>query len=132
MAKLRLNLSHRDIIMKKIISVTIDDVEYIKDNYSKNNRVLQIFYNFIKRNKNYITFISYKDHSIDDYTNHMYLKNCELHSLNSQSFCRFLNDGSRFDYNLDFHIDGVKMNYETWKIKIRKYKLLNLKIQNDV
>lgn len=130
MAKLRLHLlnDRNEIIMKNIIKVVIDDVEFNKDDYkSKDSRVLGSFYNFVKRNKNKINYISYRNHSIDDYINYMYLKDGKLHCETSQAFYRLYGTFKlEFVKNDNYYLEGEKLNYDDWKRKIRKYKLQKL------
>jgi hypothetical protein len=134
MAKLRLQIPGKnEIIMKNIIKVIIVDIDFNKDDYkAKDSRVLSNFYNFIKRNKNKITYISYREHSIDDYIVHMHLKDCEFHCDFEQAFYRLY---GTFQLNFDntyknYYLNGIKLNYDDWKRKIRKIKLEKLNVNN--
>ena len=132
MAKLRLNFAYNEIIMSKIISVIINDVEFKKSDYIKNiiggGRVIQEFYIFVKRNKEHISFISYKIHNSDDHINCLHLKNCKLHNLNDKALRHIYGE-----FELDsgyYYIDGEKLTYKDWKQKIRTIKLKTL--NNDI
>ena len=125
MAKLRLNFAYNEIIMSKIILVIIDGVEFKKSDYN-NGRVIQEFYNFIKRNKEHIIFISYKSHNSDNYINCMHLKNCKLNNLNNKAFKHVFDEFETGSY----YIDGKKLTYKDWKQKTRTIKLK--KLNNDI
>ena len=110
------------IIMSKIISIIIDDIEFKRSDYV-NSRVTQNFYNFIKRNSNEITYISYKEHNSDDHMFLMYLKDGKLHSTQSLAFCRVPSD---FNFFSGYYINGEKLEYSIWLKKSRKLKLENI------
>lgn len=117
MAKLRLQIERRnhniEIIMKNIISIIIDDIYYQKSDYCKiNSRVTQEFYNFIKRNKNLISYISYTE---SDNVIYLYLKNGKIHREDGTAFLNY------------YYLNGNQLSYEEWKQKIRKIKLEKLK-----
>lgn len=134
MAKLRLQIAGRnEIIMKNIIKIIIDGIEFHKDDYkSKDSRVLGNFYNFIKRNKNKITYISYREHSIDEFVTHMHLKDCKFHCDFEQAFYKLY---GAFQLNFwtsdNYYLDGEKFEYDNWKRKIRKIKLEKLDMNNS-
>ena len=125
MAKLKLELAHREIIMKKIITITIDGVEFYKSKYEKNARVLQLFYFFIIRNKNEISYITYKDHSYDEYVNHLHLKAGKLHCEYECAFYRTVNQ-LNIDLDESYYLGGEKISSFEWKKKIRKIKIKNI------
>jgi hypothetical protein len=135
MAKLRLKLSHYEIIMSKIIIVVINNVEFKKSDFitntkpsdkgwkSSNTRIIQEFYNFIKRNQEYINFISYKIHSLDDQIYFLYLKNGKIHNLDGPAiYQKYKNDIFLGNY----YIDGEKIEYKQWQKKTRAIKLKTL------
>jgi len=114
-------MANRAIIMSKIISIIIDNIEFKRSDYI-NSRVTQNFYNFIKRHSNEITYISYKEHNSDDHIFIMYLKDSKLHSTQSSAFYR--SDESNFFNN--YYINGEKLEYSIWLKKSRKLKLENI------
>lgn len=127
MAKLKLEIvKYHMIIMRKIVSVTIDGVEFKKSEYAGNSRVLQIFYNFVKRNKYLITFICYKDHSVDEYDIHMYLKNCKLHCEFGQAYYRLYFDDT-ISSSDNYYLDDEKLDFAEWKQRLRKIKLKKIR-----
>lgn len=131
MAKLRLKLAGIEIIMSKIISVTIDNVEFKKSVYysQSSSRVIQIFYNFIKRNPDEITLIIYKLHNSDDHVYFMHLKNGKIHNINGKA-CYFKFNSIETEYTLDrnggYYIDGEKIEYNQWLKNSRRIKLEKL------
>lgn len=129
MAKLRLTLdavTNREIVMKDIINVIIDGVDYRKSDYTNgHSRVLQNFYMFVKRHKEKITTICYKHHGSDDYLCFIYLKDGKLHSLTDYAICDVMLGNSYKQGN--YFVDGERLDFIEWQKKIRKYKLENLK-----
>ncbi len=143
MAKLRLDIpsksvpKSREIIMSKIISVTIDNILFERSTYhtihknqghNKKSRVVQEFYLFIKRNKHKISCICYKDHNLDECVNYLHLKNCEMHNESREAFYRIWNNHSvNFPGLENYYLNGERLEYKDWLIKIRKIKLLQLR-----
>ena len=131
MAKLRLQIERRngniEIIMRNIISVIIDGIEFKKNNYVSGGRITGEFYSFVKRNRNKISFISYTEHSIDDYMNHIYLKECRLHCEFGEAYQRFSLSNPRVRLSSDnYFLNGEKLSYRDWIFKLRKIKLQRL------
>ena len=130
MAKLRLQIENEngniEIIMRNIISIVIDGIEFKKSSYVSGGRITGEFYSFIKRNRNKITFISYRQHSIDDYINHIYLKDYKLHCEFEQAFQR-LHNGIRLNYrDGNYYLNGNKLTHKEWLLRLRKIKLKRL------
>jgi len=127
MAKLRLQIEKKngnlEIIMRNINYLIIDGVEFRKDDYVTGSRVTQEFYSFVKRNKNKITFISYREYSIDDYASQIYLKDSKLHCEFDQAYQR-LHNGTII--NGEYYLNGNKFIYKEWLLKLRKIKLERL------
>jgi len=127
MAKLRLNIAKKEIIIKKIISVTIDNIQFDKKDYMINSKVIQYFYNFIHRNINNITFISYTN-SWDDFVYHIYLKENKIHNENDEAFYRIYNGCRKFDrIESNYFINGERMSHYNWLKISRKIKLDKLR-----
>ena len=76
MPKLRLEIGTREILMKDIINVTIDGVEYRKSMYMDENdtRIIQGFYHFVKKFKEKITSICYSHFGSKDYICFIYFE----------------------------------------------------------
>ena len=130
MAKLRLQIEKKngnlEIIMRNIISIVIDDVEFKKTSYVSGGRITGEFYSFIKRNKNKVTFISYREYSIDDYVNQIYLKDGKLHCEFDQAFQR-LHNGTMINFrDGNYYLNGDKLTYKEWILRLRKIKLQKL------
>lgn len=129
MAKLRLQIENEkgnlEIIMRNINYLIIDGIEFRKDDYVTGSRVTQEFYNFVKRNKHKITFISYRQHSIDDYVNKIHLKNGKLHCEFEQAYQRLFN-GYMLNLNGYYYLEGKKFTHKEWLLKLRKIKLERL------
>lgn len=123
MAKLRLNMGRREIIMSKIIFVIIDNVEYKKSDYT-DSRSLQNIYMFIKRHKDDITFMCYKEHNHDEWVNYLHLKDGKIHNLDGKAYyTKFYNK----DCNLgSYYIEGEILEYDEWLKKSRYAKLSKL------
>ena len=127
MAKLRIKLAGIEIIMSKIISVTIDNIEFKKSVYysQSSSRVIQIFYNFIKRNSDEINLIIYKLHNSDDQVYFMHLKNGKIHNINGKA-CYFKFNNIDTEINGGYYIDGEKIEYNQWLKNSRRIKLEKL------
>jgi hypothetical protein len=126
MPKMRLYIEKYSIIMKKIDRVIIDDIEFVKDDYkTKESRILTGFYNFVKRNKDKISFISYKEDDQNNFTYYMHLKNCKLHNENDEAIYRFCgNEREKKDpWYRSYYLEGERLDYNKWIIKLRKIKL---------
>lgn len=132
MAKLRLQIERKngniEIIMKNIISIVIDDIEFKRSSYVSGGRVTGIFYSFVKRNRNKIAFISYTDYSVDDYVNHLHLKDYKLHCEFGEAYQRFSKSMISLTSltNNNYFLDGEKLTYKEWNLKLRKIKLQKL------
>lgn len=126
MPKMRLQIAGLEIVLRKIISVTIDEINFKKDDYcAKDSRVLVGFYNFVRRNKENISYICYKDHKESDYVICALIKNCKLHS---EDFPAFVKKYDNFFLDFDsFYLDGQKLNFSEWRKKSRRLKLEKLK-----
>lgn len=127
MSKLRLKIYPYDIIAKKIISVQIDDILLLKENFTLNSKVTQYFYNFIKRNINRninrVTFISYKEHNDEEQVVYLYIKEGLLHSFDNEAYRIILNDKIISGY---YFVNGHKIKYDDWLKFSRREKLKNL------
>lgn len=125
MAKLRLHVAGLEIVMRKIISVTIDGINFKKEDYkSKDSRVLVGFYNLIRRNKDCISHICYKDHEESDYVICAFLSNCKLHSEDFPAYIRRY--GDIYSGGV-YYLDGNRLEFSDWLKKSRRYKLERLK-----
>ena len=129
MPKMRLNIldiGFREILMKDIISVVIDGVEYRKSHYMDENdsKIIQGFYNFVKKFKEKITYICYKHHGSKDYLCFIYLEDGKLHSLSDYAICDVML-GSDFKQGAYF-VNGKRLDFPEWQKKVRKIKLERL------
>ena len=135
MAKLRLQIERKngniEIIMRNIISIIIDGVEFRKSSYVSGGRITGIFYSFIKRNRNKISFISYRDYSIDNYINDIYLKDYKLHCDFGEAYQRYSISMPRMSLD-NYYLEGNKIEYDDWRRKIRKYKLQKLSLDEQI
>lgn len=126
MAKLRLDLlKYREIIMKDIISVIIDDIKYIKNDYiTEDTRTIQNFYYFVKKNKEKITFLCFKNHGSDDFLEYIYMKDGKLHNICDYAIYSLYVSANHKHGN--YYINGERLEFTEWQRKVRKTKLQNL------
>ena len=126
MPKLRLEIGTREILMKDIINVTIDGVEYRKSMYMDENdtRIIQGFYHFVKKFKEKITSICYSHFGSKDYICFIYFEDGKLHSLTDYAICDVML-GSDYKQGMYF-IKGKRLDFPEWQRKVRKAKLERL------
>jgi len=129
MAKLRIGFKNIEIVMNKIISVTIDSKVYNKKDYIDSQEIFK-FYVFIKHNKKLITYITYRSKGIEENYEicHLYLKFEQLHNLNGYAYY------IEYKNNIlgEYYINGKRLTYENWEkgrtIELRSEKLRQINL----